>query len=598
NQNTRSLQIIGNDQIMVPGYQYRFSLNLDNANTYTHRSILSILNFYTLFKERWTVDASVARLFTNLRADANGRPFRDANVETLYDPLSIVSDPVTLFNPGSSVVYVNPGPGLVNNGGIATLWHDHYVQEYTIKAKLTYKPKSKIHFFTFGIEHREQEYQWIDVTRPWIGAPIRINDTLTFASNRIGQSNDIWKAAPATGGIFFQDEIRYKGIIANFGFRLTYWAPGTFADNAVENPEAPVLDVIRQQYQEQTTPILGRRFKARLLPKLRISFPVSENNVLYFNYSHATRLPHPRFLYAGLDPVFQNNSFLSSLGNPNLNPETTVSYEVGLKSQLSANWALTVTAFYNDKFDFIVNRPIIIRDRTGRFVEKSFTINQDYARIRGIEISLQRRIGNWFRGTFTAGYQIATGKSNTALESLLQIKQTGSVSPNKEQYLAWDRPFDIKLQLVFKPDTTFPKWTQGFRIFISSVFQSGLRYTPYLQTGIDTITGRPIYEIDPQSPYSKIGSPWMWTDIRITRDFKMGKMREFSVFLEFKNVFNQKNAAIVNPVTGRGYEFGDPLPYEYRDPKYPNPLDGGIPPFNPARYLQPRQLMFGCSFSF
>lgn len=74
NQNNRSLQIIGNDAIMRPGLQYIHSLNMDNANTYTHHSNLSIASFLMAFKEQWTFNASLGRLFTNLRADANGSP--------------------------------------------------------------------------------------------------------------------------------------------------------------------------------------------------------------------------------------------------------------------------------------------------------------------------------------------------------------------------------------------------------------------------------------------------------------------------------------------------------------------------------------------
>ena len=239
---------------------------------------------------------------------------------------------------------------------------------------------------------------------------IQINDSLTTPSTSIGRSNDVWKASPATGGFFFQDEIRYKGIIATLGMRLNYWAPSKFVDDAVANPEAPVLDAVREDYLEQTFLLAGRRWKARLLPRINVSFPVTDNNVLYFNYGHSMRLPHPRFVYAGLDPVFQDRSFLSNLGNPNLNPEVTVSYEVGLKSQITKDLALTATAFYNDKFEYIVSRRIEVKDQTGRFVEKTFFINQDYARIRGLELSLTRRIGNSFTGQISGAYQIATGK--------------------------------------------------------------------------------------------------------------------------------------------------------------------------------------------
>lgn len=602
NQNSRSLQIVGNDAILRPGFPYIYSLNLDNANTYTHHSNLTIANFKTLIDTSWTLDVSAGRLFTVLQSDANGRPFRESTVDRIYDPASIVTNPVDVWNPDDSVVYVFPGPGLFNNDGIGTLWHNHHASEYTLKYKLTHQSKSGVHFFTAGHEHKEQEYQWIDVQRPWVGAPIQINDTLSTPSTSIGSSSDVWLARPAQGGFFIQDEIRYKGIIAFLGARFDYWAPGKFADDAVENPAAPVVDEVREQYREQSSKFLGKRWKARLLPKVRVSFPVTDNNVLYFNYGHSTLLPHPRFVYAGLDPVFQDRSFLSNLGNPNINPEVTVSYEVGLKSKINKDLALTLTAFYNDKFDYIVSRRILIRDQTGRFVEKTFFINQDYARIRGVEVGVTQRIAKVFRLSANAAYQIATGKSNTAAESALQIQTQGFVNTSKENFLAWDRPYDVKMSLTFKPDTTirlFGVSLAGFRAFVSSTFKSGLRYTPFEYVG-DAPSGRPQYERIDDEPFSRIGAPWFWTDLKLSRDFFFGAAKDYrmTISFEMRNVFNNRNSQIVNGVTGRAYEDGDPLPINFRDPFWPDPQDRGLPPYNPARYLPPRHVMFGASFNF
>ena len=601
NQNTRSLQIIGNDQIITPGFQYPFSLNLDNANTYLHQTSLSVLGLRALINQQWTADVTIGRLFVNLRADANGRPFRTGTVDQLFDPASIVTDPVSVFNPQDSVVFVFPGPGLINNNGIATLWHDHYVEEYTGKVKFNYQSRTKVHYLTMGWEHKEQEYQWIDVTRPWVGAPIQINDTLTTPSTSLGRSSDLWKVSPANGGFFFSDEIRYKGIIASLGFRLNYWAPGKFVDDAVANPDAPVIDPVRTGYLDETFALLGRRFKARLLPRLRVSFPVTDNNVLYFNYNHSMRLPHPRFVYAGLDPVFQDRSFLSNLGNPNLNPEVSVSYELGLKSQINKDLALTFTAFYNDRFDYIVSRPLVVRDQTGRFVEKVFSINQDYARIRGVEASVTQRMGKWFLGRLTGAYQIATGKSNTAAESALQIRQNGFVNATKEQYLAWDRPLEGKALIIFTPDSSlrigrFP--LHGFRATLSANANSGLRYTPHFLVRVNDQTGRPEYEPIEDQPFAAVGKAWFWMDLRVSRDFFFGEAGTASVFFEVKNLTDYRSAAIINPVTGRGYEPGDPTPLTWRDPQYPDPQDRGIPPLNPARYLAPRHIFFGLQFAF
>jgi len=601
NQNTRTLQIVGFDAVVTPGFQYDFSEDLDNATTYTHQSNLSVLGMtYSFPNNKLTVSTNIGRLFTNLRADANGRAFRSETVDQIYDPESIITDPITIFNPSDNVVYVNAPNGLTNNGGISTTWHDHYAQEYTVKNVVHYYPTSKYHKFTFGQEHQETQYQWADVSRPWVGAPIQINDSTFTPSISVGSSSDIWAVNAADGGLFAEDNIVYKGINATLGLRMNYWAFGKFVDDAVSNPDALVIDEVRNRYERRTIPILGRRFQARLLPRINVSFPVTENNVLYFNYGHSMRLPHPRFVYAGLDPVYQDRGYLSRLGNPDLKPETTVSYEMGIKSQVTRRLGITFTAFNNDKYDYIVTRTIIIQDQTGRLVDKTTSINQDYARIVGLELGVNYRLGKFIRTFFNGAYQVATGKSNSAAESLLQIKQTGFVNTTKEQYLAWDRPWDFKAGVIFSADSTIRIGKislNGFRLFISGTYKSGLRYTPYELTG-QTDIGRPIYTQIIDKPYAEIGKAWHWVDLKLTRDFITKKNRGVSLSVEVKNVFNTKNSQIVNPVTGRAYEYGDAVPDSWRDLAYPNPLDRGEPPTDPARYTQGRQILYGISFKF
>lgn len=606
NQNTRTLQIIGFDQIMVPGFQYAFANQMDNATTYTHRSNLTALNVRHSIDKRWKLDATLGRLFTRLRADANGRPFRDPTLNQVYDPDAIVTSPVEVYdNPrtvNDSVRYILPSEGFYNNGGISTLWHDHYYEEYTLKGKLTYLSDSKIHFASMGFEHKAQNMQWIDVSRPWVGAPIRLSNGSYTPSSRIGQTNDVWAVKPHNGALYGQDEIKYKGIIAVVGARFEYWAPGKFADQAVDNPYTFVAQTNRDEYKKQTAKLFGVRWKARVLPKVRVSFPVTENNVLYFNYGHSLRLPHPRFLYAGLDTNYQNRTSGANAGNPNLNPEVAVSYELGVKSQITRDFTATFTAFYKDQFDFIVNRTAeIIDPRLGQeYVDRVISINQDYARVRGVELGLNYRISKQFRTTFNAAYQVATGKSNTAKESLLQIRQTGQVNTTKEQYLSWDRPYDLKGTLIYTPDTNvrfFNVPLKRFRFFLFTTWKSGLRYSPYKAAGVDEL-GRTKYELIPNSQFTKIGSSWFWTDLSITRDFVIYRKVKCFFSVEIKNLFNNKNSQIVNPVTGTGYRNGDALPYEQRDPRFTDPNTSGLPPTNPARYLQPRQIIYGIGFNF
>lgn len=601
NQNTRSLQIVGFDAVVTPGLQWQFSEVPDNANTYTHRSNLTALNFQHFINNNWNMKVALGRLFTNLRADANGRPFRSQTVDQIFDPESIVTGPVSTFNPEGSVIYVLPGNGFVNNNGIATRWHDHYALEYTGKVSVSYYPKKEAHRFNFGWEHKEKEYQWADVYQPWVGAPIKINDTLSTPSISVGSSSEIWKANPNEGGVWIQDRLSYKGLIATLGLRFNYWTYGKRLAGAISNPDVPLQEASRTKYEDQTTKIFSKRYQFRLLPKINVSFPVTENNILYFNYGHSMQMPHPRFIYAGLDPEFLDQSPLATIGNPVIKPESTVSYEIGVKSQITKDLGLTFTAFNNDKYDYIVSGTALINDQTGKLVSRQIYYNQDYARIIGVELGVTQRIAKFYKLFFNGTFQSARGKSNSARESELQIRERGFVDNTKEQPLAWDRPWNLKMGVILNTDTTMniPKMFNRFRVFVSANYKSGYRYTPVKAAGTNDF-GRVLYQAENDKPNSEIAKAWFWADLKITKDFKLSTKRKsaLSMSIEVRNLFNNKNAQIVNPVTGNAYEEGDDVPETWRDPKYNDPQSSGTLPNNPARWRPPTQVLYGLSFRF
>ncbi len=134
-----------------------------------------------------------------------------------------------------------------------------------------------------------------------------------------------------------------------------------------------IPDQIRKDYKESTYSLFGRRFKARLSPRLGISHPISDNQVLFFSYGHFSKWPKPQFVYAKLSPTSAKSSF-QKFGNPNLDPETTVAYELGLKNQFSEDDVFTITAYYKDIFDYIRTRTAKIT--SARFATQSFITYQ------------------------------------------------------------------------------------------------------------------------------------------------------------------------------------------------------------------------------
>jgi len=583
NQNSQSLQSNLEYVEPSPGYQYAFQNILDNANTFTHNNIYHTFGITHTVSPKMFYELKLSSFFTNLRADANG-----LNWYQYTEPKDIVSFPVEYYNLNRDTIGIIPGDGFWDVGNPYT-WRDHYVQEYSVRGDLTnfFDEKNK---FKAGFNFQFQEMQVIDIYKPWVG--------------ELGLNNDIYKVYPAVGSFYAQDNINFSGMILNFGMRFDYWFPGKYVDDAVENPAVVTIpDAVRKAYKENTFGWFGnRRWKGRLSPRLGISHPVSDNQTLFFSYGHFSKWPNPQFIYAKLNPLNAQSSF-QKFGNPNLNPETTVAYELGIKTQFSLDDVLTITAYYKDIFDYVNTRTAIIK--SARFSTQSFItyVNSDYARSRGLELEYKKRIGKWFNGTASFSYAIVTGKSSSADEGVLVLQ--GDLQESiKEEFVPWDRPVTVSLNTSFYVEKGSPLFgfapgiLDDYNLYLRFFFQSGKRYTPAVFTGSVDAQGRKEYEFVRNERNGKVGDDWFWIDLNFEKYFELANLK-LSVFVEINNLLDTKNSAIINPVTGKAYEYGDDLPGSYNDPRYPD-LQAPISayPFNPARYLTKRNIKFGFSLRF
>jgi outer membrane receptor protein involved in Fe transport len=582
NQNSQSLQSNLEYVEPSPGFQYTFQNILDSANTYSHNNIYHTFSVTHTLNPKTFYELKFNYFFTHLRADANGKLWYEYN-----EPKDIPNFPIEYYNTNRDTIGIIPGDGFWDIGNPST-WHDHHVQEVSFRGDITsfFDEKNK---FKAGFECKFQEMQSIDIYQPWVG--------------ELGFNNDIYKVYPAIGSFYAQDNINFSGMILNFGLRLDYWFPGKYVDDAINNPDVITIpDEVREQYVDDTYKFIGgRRFKARLSPRLGISHPVSDNQTLFFSYGHFSKWPKPQFVYAKLNPASAQSSF-QKFGNPNLNPETTVAYELGLKTQFTNDDVLTVTTYYKDIFDYVSTRSAKIT--SVRLSSQSFTtyINSDYARSRGFEIEYKKRIAKWFNGAINFSYSIVTGKSSSPDDGVLVLR--GDLNESvKELYMSWDRPVTGSIVTNFYVEKNNPLFGFGegilddYNLTLRAQYQSGKRYTAVVYTGT-TENGRPEYESSNYDRYSKIGDDWFWIDANFEKYFSISDLK-FSLFIEVNNIFDAKNSAIINPVTGRAYEFGDNTPLGWNDPVYPD-LQAPISPYpyNPARYLTRRNIKLGISFKF
>jgi outer membrane receptor protein involved in Fe transport len=554
------------------GFPYRYSQHLDNFNTYTQEAIGLNLTWTHTLSPTTFYEALLSRFFTNLHYDVGGKHWSEYimidDQEPVYTVYSGLED---------TIGQVEVGDGFYDWGD-APYWHDHYVETYTFKGDLT-SQISQRHQLKMGTDLSTTEMQLVDIYKPWLG------------ETGLGLNHDLYRVYPHNGAFYIQDKIVYEGMIVNVGLRYDYWFPGKYVEDAIDDPETvTITEAARQKFKDETFQLFGRRGKGHLSPRLGISHPISDNDMLFLSYGHFSQLPKYQYIYAKL--TSRSMSTYQLFGNPNLNSTITVAYEMGIKHKFSENQMISITAFYKDIFDYPTSLRVEADNPRLGNINYLMYFNMDFARSRGVEVELKRRHSHYLSGTANFSYSMATGKSSTPDDALLVAAGRLREKTLKEDFLNWDKPLLFSITTTFRvgekehPRLFGLKLPDNWAVNLRWTMQSGKRYRPVKR------------EYDPNNqPYddygernASVGKHWKWLDLKFEKEFHWGPMWT-SFFLEGKNVLNNKNARLVNPLTGRAWEPWDPIPISW----YNDPDD--LPPWNPARYKEPRSWRLGVSVS-
>jgi outer membrane receptor protein involved in Fe transport len=464
-------------------------------------------------------------------------------------------------------------------------WYDYFGDSWSFDFDISYKPNEQ-HHFKGGFNTKYTDLQLIDIYKPWLG------------SSGLGQSWDMYRVYPISGAGFVQDRIVFEGMIINLGLRYDYWFPGKYIEDAVDDENIfTITEAARDKFKDETSQLFGHHFKAHLSPRIGISHPVTDHDVLYFNYGHFSQLPTYSYVYAKLNS--KSEATYNLIGNPNLNPKTTVAYELGIKHKFSEHNAIEFKAYYKDMFDYETSQSISsYNPKLGNYSFLMY-INMDYARSRGLEVIYRQRMGRFFTGNINASYSIVTGKSSRPDDNLLVQAGRISSKPLSENFLRWDRPIQISANLRFKVYEKAPirlfdvvpipnNWGVNFHI----EYQSGRRYTK--STIVDSSYSEGIlYLIGPSKsdkPYGELATANTTIDMKLYKDLYNSKNFSARFFIDVKNLFDLEIPRYVNPYTGEAYDPGKPLPYSYKGLPNPN--------YDPSRYYSSRTIRLGVSCQF
>jgi outer membrane receptor protein involved in Fe transport len=262
---------------------------------------------------------------------------------------------------------------------------------------------------------------------------------------------------PMAGAAYLQDKLEFEGMIMNLGLRLDLFDPNhkkfrdydhPYALALVDSPQywhGPNLDQapIEKVFYDSTGAYAGgglvdADLKWKLSPRLGVSHPITENSYLHFLYGHFFQMP-------SFDYLYENEKFHTAgrwllVGNPDLEAEKTVAYEVGVNYLLSQNTAVDLTFFYKDITDMtetVTRGPSADSNPQGGDNYVTYE-NTGYGNVRGFEINFKRPLFNNWRYHAAYTFMVAKGFSSDTNEGYLR-RFDDEEFPTQQFYLDWDR---------------------------------------------------------------------------------------------------------------------------------------------------------------
>ncbi|MCH7690747.1 MAG: TonB-dependent receptor [candidate division Zixibacteria bacterium] len=397
---------------------------------------------------------------------------------------------------------------------------------------------------------------------------------LFFNDNPYGEK---YNSSPSYISGFVQDKMEYKEFIINLGIRVDY-RDADISYNVNPGGLTPV-------YKQADS-------KTRWAPRLGISFPISSRSKMHFNYGLFYQEPSFRYLYTNLEGDVSTGYPL--LGNPDLNPEQTTSYELGLDHLIDRNIRLNVVAYFKDINDLVTTRSSF---QVATLPVTHFD-NDDYGSVKGIGLTIEKFPGSgYLSGSISYSYQIATGIGSTALEPYYTYitSVTDTLAPVSEYPLDFDQRHTVIALMSFRAPRNWDAKFLGMRmpgawnLSVVGSYGSGLPYTSTDNKG--SRLG--------ERNEARLPSNYR-VDMRFNKEISFGAFnsRSMSFFVEVDNLFNKKNILGVYTNTGRpdndGNAIGAGLALDANDISfYDNLYD-----HDPQNFSPPRTIRTGIEFSF
>jgi outer membrane receptor protein involved in Fe transport len=529
-------------------YDHDFVLDPDGDYTYHQTSILESANYNHVLS-----DAA----FIDLSASLNSTNYKQYVYENPLDPRYV--NPDRLMDAGANAFYT---------GGTQN-WHfSHITTSITLKADLT-DQITQIHQIKSGIEVDMHHLQYNDFQ-------IHVDAASGFKPALPSPGDfdyNVYDTHPYQFAAYVQDKIELDYLIVNAGVRFDYFQPD---GEDINNPDSiSVLDPLQPPFPDSL--FHNASAKYQVSPRIGISYPISDRGAVHISYGHFFQIPPFEYLYKNPDfriPLTGTfpDEIGNVLGNPDLQPQRTTMYEIGLQQEVADNLGVTITAYSKDIRN-LLGVELHVKDNFKTYAEY---VNQDYGAVKGVTISVDRRLTDGFGASLDYTYQIAQGDASDPNDDLNKAQASPPIEINKELVpLDWDRRHSLNCTLTLSRENSYTA---------SLVMQlgSGLPYTPSFydqRTGLENSDNMPYF---------------FNTDLYVNKYVTIFDV-EWVLFLKVYNLFDTPAEINVFTDTGRaGYTLE--LTRDQEAPRGDNTLQQYFT--RPDFYSPPRQVVIGASLTF
>jgi outer membrane receptor protein involved in Fe transport len=461
-----------------------------------------------------------------------------------------------------------------NMGGTRPL-HD-YERSFTYLTKFDMTSQlNNNHEIKFGVEGKYHELTFENFQI--------LKDTVNYKNGTIPSTStpyhNLYSKFPIILSGYIQDKMEFDKLVVNAGLRYDYFDPQSkYSTNTIYPTDK---DPYIPEGFDKTGLLAPAKGKHQISPRFGLSFPITDRGIIHFSYGHFFQMPPFQYLFSNSEFEYSFASGSPLFGNANLNPEKTVTYEIGLQQQLFEDLAFNVTGFYKDVRDLLAVQTIRVSG------DKTYLkyVNKDYGNIKGLTFSLSKRRTPDDLVGVTVDYTLQVSEGNdTDADAFFLDLSSGRQSEKVIVFLPWDQTHTLNTTVSLGKSNN---WNVSF---IGKV-GTGLPYTPQIleqQIFVRSNSGRRPSTLN--------------IDIMAEKTFNILDYN-LVLFLKVFNLFDILNERLVYDDTGRSTYS---LLQTGGGTKSTDELAATIPGMHtsadyfqrPNYYYPPREVRFGVSVEF